>query len=101
MFLHLGADVMVYLNDIVAIISARQTAENPLKDLKNPLKIIQVSSQATKSLVLTRKAIYKSPISSSTLLKRAQSKKLVFEKPERRGKWAIKKHRKENKQVKL
>lgn len=90
MFLHLGADVMVYLNDIVAIISTRQTAENPLKDLKSPLRIIQVSPQAPKSLVITRKAIYKSPISSSTLLKRAQSKKLVFEKPERRGKWAKK-----------
>ncbi len=95
MFLHLGADVMIYLEDIIAILSARTTAGNPLKDFKTPSKTISVSSQTPKSLVLTRKAIYKSPISSSTLLKRAKSKKLVFEKPERRGKWAKKNTEKE------
>lgn len=90
MFLHLGADVMIYLDDIIAIISSRSGGENPLKDLKNPQKTVVVSSQTPKSLVITLKAVYKSPISSSTLLKRAQSRRLVFEKPERRGKWAKK-----------
>lgn len=91
MFLHLGSDMMIYLEDVIAVVSARASGENPLRDFKNPSKVISVSKQAPKSLVITAKAVYKSPISPATLYKRARSKKLIFEKPEKRGRWAIKK----------
>ncbi len=91
MFLHLGADYMIYLEDVIAIVSARPSGDNPLRDLKTPLKVISVSKHAPKSFVVTSKAVYKSPISPATLFKRARSRKLVFEKPEKRGRWAVKK----------
>lgn len=80
MFLHIGADVIVSLKDIVAIMDIeRTTTSNTTRDFLKGCearKIIKtVGTDIPKSFVLIikdRKAfVYLSPISSATLYKRA------------------------------
>jgi hypothetical protein len=76
MFLHVGADVVVSLKRVVAIFDLRscQTAEATREFLlliQNEKKVTDVAGGDAKSLVLTDSEVYLSPISSLTLMKRA------------------------------
>lgn len=76
MFLHVGADVVVSLKQMVAILDLRsiQGAE-PTRELLSQAygrkRVFDVAGGDPKSLVLTDEGIYLSPISSLTLKKRA------------------------------
>ncbi|HHY46240.1 MAG TPA: DUF370 domain-containing protein [Firmicutes bacterium] len=77
MFIHLGGDVAITDDDLVAVINADlirknasiaqcltlATGEGTLKDLSNGMP---------KAVVITKKAVYLSPIAPSTLKKRTQ-----------------------------
>lgn len=77
MFLHLGGDCMVKLEEVIMVINAENTAKshnivdffNNKKDKK--IEIYKIDGENVKSVIITDKKIYYSPISSQTLKKRA------------------------------
>lgn len=83
MFLHLGADVVVSLKQVVAILDLRTagTAESTrefLKLLRSDQQVFDISDGDPKSLVLTEREAFLSPISSLTLKKRGETLSEVF-----------------------
>lgn len=83
MFLHLGGDVLINQNKVIAILDLEttmknSTSENFLKNIKHKKKVNYISEQGKeKSLILTLDESYLSPISSTTLLKRSNAKGLL------------------------
>lgn len=76
MFLHLGADTVVPLRDVIAITDLKSVKsginEEFLKVMNEESLITDVSEGNAKSFVVTDRMVYLSAISSSTLKKRAQ-----------------------------
>lgn len=86
MFLHIGADVVVFLKDIVAIMDIERTTTSNttrefLKSCEKKKCIKTVGGDIPKSFVVTVKngknLIYLSPISSTTLYKRASKQNKI------------------------
>lgn len=77
MFLHLGADTVIPVKNVVAIIEFRESRSKVnsefMKSVTQKKKVIDVSEGIPKSFVVTDKGIYLSTISSMTLKKRAGS----------------------------
>lgn len=79
MFLHLGGDVLIGQEKIVAIIDLETlgkgiNTEHFIKSIKGSQKTFYASEQGKeKSLIITTDGHYFSPISSTTLLKRSLS----------------------------
>ena len=79
MFLHLGGDVLINQDKIIAIFDLEtamknSTSENFLRIIKEKQSVSYISEQGKeKSLVVTTDGSYLSPISSTTLLKRSNS----------------------------
>ena len=82
MYLHLGGDVVVNLKDVIAIMDLDVTTVSKitrefLTVAEEEGFVINVSDDLPKSYVLTERdnesRLYVSPISSTTLLKRANS----------------------------
>lgn len=75
MFIHLGENVIVRSNDVVTILDRQLLKSSSIisefLDLQNS-RIVKLSNGDTKSVVVTIDKIYFSPLSSSTLKKRAQ-----------------------------
>ena len=77
MYIHLGGDVLMKKNKIVAIIDLETVTEgkineNFLNNIKNTKEIISISENGKeKTLIITFKEHYLSPISSTTLFKRS------------------------------
>lgn len=75
MFLHLGADTVIPLRDVIAItdIKAARSGINDefLRVMREENLIDDISESDPKSFVVTDKKVYLSAISSSTLKKRA------------------------------
>lgn len=76
MFIHLGGDIMIRSKEIIAILNhdAKEqaiTAEFLKEEEKNKPTTV-ISTDYIKSIVLTNKEIYYSPVSSLTLNRRAQ-----------------------------
>jgi len=75
MFLHLGADMVIPLRDVIAItdLKSGRSGINTefLSKMQDEKKVIDVSEKAAKSFIITNNFIYLSAISSITLKKRA------------------------------
>lgn len=76
MFLHVGADVVVSLKRVVAIMDLRSSREAEatrefLTLAHSEKRVVDVALGIAKSLVVTDGPVYLSPISSLTLKKRA------------------------------
>jgi regulator of extracellular matrix RemA (YlzA/DUF370 family) len=76
MFLHVGADVVVSLKQVIAILDLRSSLQGEatrelLAEARHKKRVTDISSGDAKSLVLTDSEIFLSPISSLTLMKRA------------------------------
>lgn len=79
MFLHLGKDVLVEIKDVISIINIEKNKSNITSEFLETAKdegfIKKIGIDEAKSLVITeiknRSIIFLSPISSSTLYKRA------------------------------
>lgn len=76
MFLHIGSDVTVSLKQVVAILdmkSMQMSEQNQgfLQSYQKRHKVTDISKGDPRSIVLTEDQLYLSPISSLTLLKRA------------------------------
>ncbi|RKO65507.1 extracellular matrix regulator RemB [Desulfofundulus salinus] len=78
MFLHLGGDVIIPKKDVIAILNVR-AQNSPITreflEIVRSEKTVQIIAEKgkEKSYVLTREQIYVSPISCSTLKKRAEA----------------------------
>jgi len=77
MFLHLGADMVVPLRDVITITDFHSGKSNInqefLAKMKDEKKIIDVSEKNAKSFIVTKNVVYLSAISSLTLKKRANN----------------------------
>lgn len=79
MFLHLGGDVLINQQKVIAILDLETAmknsiSENYLKSMKENERIRYISDKGKeKSLIITTEGNYLSPISSTTLLKRSLS----------------------------
>lgn len=75
MFIHIGGDTMVRLEEVIGIFDIRlereSTTHQLFERLRSENKIEVVDVGGSKSFVLTEKKTYLSPISSATLKKRA------------------------------
>lgn len=78
MYLHIGGDVAVSLREIIAIIdleigSKKEATREFLSLAAEEQSVHRIGPKENeKSMILTRRGIYFSPISTATLLKRAQ-----------------------------
>jgi len=77
MFLHLGADMVVPLSDVIAITDLKSGKlginSEFLSKMQEEKKIIDISEENAKSFIITSKIVYLSAISSLTLNKRAKN----------------------------
>ncbi|MBP2634818.1 MAG: hypothetical protein H6Q72_725 [Firmicutes bacterium] len=75
MFLHLGADTVIPLRNVIAILDMRITnsaiTSQYINNIKAGKNIIDISENSAKSFIITDENIYFSAISSQTLKKRA------------------------------
>lgn len=75
MFLHLGADTVIPLRNVIAIfdlkIAGSAITEKYIKKMKSLNKTIDISDNNAKSFIITDQNVYLSAISSQTLKKRA------------------------------
>jgi len=76
MFLHVGGDVVINMKRVVAILDLHsskvgEATREFLAMAYGQRRIIDIADGKTKSCVLTEDEIYLSPISSLTLMKRA------------------------------
>ncbi|WP_094602735.1 hypothetical protein SPSIL_000060 [Sporomusa silvacetica DSM 10669] len=75
MFLHLGADTVIPLRNVIAIFDLKiinsAITNQYINNIKASNKIIDISDNNAKSFIITNENIYFSAISSHTLKKRA------------------------------
>ncbi len=76
MFLHLGGDTLVDKTDIIVVLNLESTAGSQatkefLTNVHNLVRIGEAGKE--KSLIITSKNLYLSPISAYTLMKRSDS----------------------------
>ena len=91
MYLHLGGEVMVETKDIIAIMDMETSSTSKktrefLRKTQEKDNVISVNDELPKSYVITsvkgKTTVYISPISSQTLLKRANNIKAYLSMPE-------------------
>jgi hypothetical protein len=77
-FIHLGGNKVVSIKEIIAIIDAsgnKHSVKNGfLEHAKRESRFERISEEEVKSYVITTRKVYASPISSLTLLKRAEQR---------------------------
>lgn len=73
LFIHLGEDVVIRANDVVAILEWHPSDEiyEYIEHFKDEKKLVDISDNGTKSIVVTTDYLYLSPLSSLTLKRRA------------------------------
>ncbi|MGD8190573.1 extracellular matrix regulator RemB [Brevibacillus ginsengisoli] len=77
MFIHIGGDTVVSTKEVITIIDHQSVKASKITrkfiqdELKNKI-LVEDDMEETKSYVITKDAIYCSPISSLTLKRRAQ-----------------------------
>lgn len=73
MYIHLGGNQILRVREVVAILDISSTDPHPLiETMKKSGGLIEISTDDVKSYVVTRDHVYSSPISSVTLMKRAE-----------------------------
>ncbi len=82
MFLHIGADYVVPMNEVILIIDAALVNTSPatrnfIERIKSEKTIVDLTDQSPKSYVISQKEIILSPISSSTLQRRGEVMKEI------------------------
>lgn len=77
MFIHIGGDTVVSTKEVISIldyqtVKSSKITKKFMEDEKKEKRVVDSSAEETKSYVITKDAIYCSPISSLTLKRRAQ-----------------------------
>ncbi|HHY95360.1 MAG TPA: DUF370 domain-containing protein [Firmicutes bacterium] len=88
MYLHLGADQIVRLVDLVAVLRGEVGQDGSTREMIQSLraagKVKTIPGGSPRSLVLTTDKLYLSPVSALTLKKRAESRSLQWTEDDRR-----------------
>mgnify|MGYP003816578223 FL=1 len=76
MFIHLGEDVVIHSDEVIAILDWRIIEKSEIMAAfidryKEDGKVIDIGKKFTKSIVITTETVYVSPLSSLTLKRRA------------------------------
>lgn len=76
MFIHLGDDVIIRTEEVIAIFNYEIFREDELNKMfiektNNSMEILDVGGEQAKSVVITESCIYYSPFSPTTLKKRS------------------------------
>ncbi|WP_081622794.1 extracellular matrix regulator RemB [Heyndrickxia acidiproducens] len=74
MYLHVGEDVRVQVNEIIVILDQRSLQDSPINDhylQTSKPRIRNLAKEECKSMVVTQHHIYLSPLSSNTLIRRS------------------------------
>ncbi|PLS15798.1 DUF370 domain-containing protein [Bacillus sp. M6-12] len=82
MYLHVGEDILIKTDDIIAILDKQLFDQSPITEdfLKQREEIsINLAKRSIKSVVITDKHIYYTPLSSGTLKKRSQRQSILFD----------------------
>jgi extracellular matrix regulatory protein B len=80
MYLHIGEDILVHTDEIVAILDKKLLDSSPIlaEFLQQKADItIHLTEKSIKSIVVTTKHVYYSPLASVTLTKRAQQNLMI------------------------
>lgn len=77
MFIHIGGDTVVSTKDVISILDHQtvkmsKVTKRFIEEERKKKRVIDEASEEVKSFVITKDAIYCSPISSLTLKRRAQ-----------------------------
>lgn len=77
MFIHIGGDTVVSTKEVISIldhqsVKASKISKRFIEDQKKVKRVVDNHLEETKSYIVTKDAIYCSPISSLTLKRRAQ-----------------------------
>jgi len=77
MFIHLGEDVVIRSEEVIAIFNYEIFQDVNLnkafiKKMMETMELLNVGGESTKSVVITESCIYYSPFSPTTLKKRSQ-----------------------------
>lgn len=78
MYIHLGSDVVISAQNVIAIVNINEPLSADLQDIIDiatvEKKLIKINTQEkNKALVICDDCVYISPISSNTLYKRANN----------------------------
>ena len=76
MYIHVGEDVLVQSNEIIAILDKASVQDSPIiqEFLQSRINVtINLSKGEFKSIIITNHQVYLSPLSSSTLSKRTKN----------------------------
>ncbi|RFU67248.1 DUF370 domain-containing protein [Peribacillus saganii] len=82
MYLHVGEDILIKTDDIIAILDKQLFDQSSITEdfLKQREQVsLNLAKGSIKSVVITDKHIYYSPLSSGTLKKRSQKKTILFD----------------------
>ena len=80
MYLHIGEDILVHTDEIVAILDKKLLDSSPIlaEFLQQKADItIHLTEKSIKSIVVTTKHVYYSPLASMTLTKRSQQNLMI------------------------
>jgi regulator of extracellular matrix RemA (YlzA/DUF370 family) len=77
MFIHIGGDTVVSTKEVISILDHQSVKTSKItkrfiEDEKKSKRVVDNHVEETKSYIITKDAIYCSPISSLTLKRRAQ-----------------------------
>lgn len=82
MYLHIGDDILVHTDEIVAILDKKLLDSSPIlaEFLQQKAEVtLHLAEKSIKSIVVTTKHVYYSPLASVTLKKRSQHHFVVEE----------------------
>lgn len=76
MFLHLGADVSIYSDEVIGIFDIKLVSSPTFREFLDVARwndSIHIIDRKSKSIVITEKGVYYSPVSRATLARRWQT----------------------------
>lgn len=82
MYLHIGEDVLVKTDDVIAILDKKMLQSSPIMNefLEKKIDMTNhLAKNSVKSIVVTDQQIYYSPLASATLKKRSLQTTLIVE----------------------
>jgi len=74
MYIHIGEDLNIRVSDIIAILDKESVIQTPLAQdflSHHEDKLLNLSKNSFKSVIITENKVYLSPIASGTLKKRS------------------------------
>jgi extracellular matrix regulatory protein B len=82
MYLHIGEDILVKTDDVIAILDKKLLQSSPIMSefLEKRIDVTyHLAKNSLKSIVVTDKKVYYSPLASATLKKRSLQPTLIDE----------------------